>query len=474
MASSQKDLPVTRGHMRDFVDDPVACMQRLYRAHGTVAALEEDGDRVVFVFGPEMNQRVFTDTETFHSRFFAVRGPRHSAQRRVTSGLLSMNGEEHRQHRRMVMQPFQKKTIVTYQEPIQQLARDMLDRWSPGQELDINEEMTQFMLRVTSAILFGFDAPELTERIGHQIDEWVNGNHQTGMGAIVSDPQFTSNYDRLLELGERVEQAIREMIDLRRPDAQHRNDVLSILIRERDAEGRVDDDTLIGHAALLFGAAHLTTAHSFTWALFLLAQHPTIARQLSGEIARGFDGDAPTLDDLDRLKYTERVLKESMRVLPSSSYSQRINTRPVRLGPLSLARGTAVIFSQFITHHMPELYDEPDRFLPDRWLTIAPSPYAYLPFGAGPRMCLGAPLAMLTLKTVLPMIAKRYSVAVVPGAEITGKVVSTMLGPVLPLPMVVGPPGDWREAVPVTGNIHSMVDLYEAPAAGKKRGLRAA
>ena len=161
--------------------------------------------------------------------------------------------------------------------------REMLDRWSPGEVLDINEEMTQFMLRVTSAILFGFDAPELTERIGHQIDEWVNGNHQTGMGAIVSDPQFTSNYDRLLELGERVEQALREMIDLRRPDAQHRNDVLSILIRERDAEGRVDDDTLIGHAALLFGAAHLTTAHSFTWTLFLLAQHPTIARQLFAE-----------------------------------------------------------------------------------------------------------------------------------------------------------------------------------------------
>jgi cytochrome P450 len=127
-----------------------------------------------------------------------------------------------------------------------------------------------------------------------------------------------------------------------------------------------------------------------------------------------------------------------------------------------------VIFSQFITHHKPELFPEPDRFLPDRWLEISPSPYAYLPFGAGPRMCLGAPLAMMILKTALPMILKRYSVSMQPGAEVSGKVISTMLGPTTTVPMLVSRPDGRFQSQPVTGNIHSMVDLVEAPAAGRK------
>ena len=109
-----------------------------------------------------------------------------------------------------------------------------------------------------------------------------------------------------------------------------------------------------------------------------------------------------------KLRLLDAVVKESMRVLPASSYSQRIAAVPTQLGPFSLPAGSGIVFSQFMTHHMPELYVDPDAFLPARWLQINPSPYQYLPFGAGPRMCLGAPLAMLILKTVLPTILQRF------------------------------------------------------------------
>lgn len=447
----------------EFPDDPIACMRRLHAAHGNIAALQEGTQRIIFVFGPELNQRVLSDSQTFHSRFFAVRGPRGSSQRRLTSGLLSMNGDEHKQNRRMVMGPLQKKTIANYHESICRLTNQMLRDWRIGDVRDMHEEMTQFMLRLTSAILFGLEVPELAYKIGSMIDRWVHMNHRMGMGVFVSDDSFTDNYEQLLELAEELEADIQTMIDLRRSDPNRDGDVLSLLIRAHDDEGILNDEKLIGNVALLFGAAHLTTAHTFTWTLFLLAQHPSIMRSVHEEIAGNLSGLTPSADEVTRLPLVERVVKESMRVLPASGYSQRMNVVDVELGPFHLSPGTAVIFSQFITHHMAGLYPQPNRFHPDRWLEISPSPYAYLPFGAGSRMCIGASLALMILQTALPMILKRYRLSVVPGTEVSGKIVSTMLGPSTSVPMLVSAQDGRFQANPVTGNIHTLVDLPEAP-----------
>ena len=468
------NLPITYGSLLDFPDDPVACMRRLYETHGNLAILQDGDQQVVFVFGPELNQRVLSDANTFHSRFFVVRGPRNSPQRRLTSGLMSMNGNELKQHRRVVMGPFQKKSIVNYHERICQLTHEMLDDWPLGEVRDIHEEMTQYMLRVTSAILFGLEMPELAYRVGAMLDRWVRMNHETGMGAFISEPLLTEKYEQLLELAVELEADIQEMVRVRRSSGAGGDDVLSLLIRAHEERGLVSDEELIGHVALLFGAAHLTTAHTLTWTLFLLAQHPTIMRNLMQEIDDKVPGTAPTLDKISAMPLTERVLKESMRVLPASSYSQRICAEPVELGPLKLSRGTGVIFSQFITHHLPDLYPDPETFRPDRWLEISPSPYMYLPFGAGPRMCLGAPLAMMTLKTALPIIFKRYRLTVVPGVEISGKVISTMLGPTTSVPMLVSRHDGHFESSLVTGNIHSLVNLPEMPVSDFGDARRAA
>ncbi len=460
-ANTSAGLPITFGSLMEFPEDPIACMRRLHAAHGELAVLQQDEQRLVFVFGQKWNQRVLSDAKTFHSRFFAIRGPRHSSQRRVTSGLLSMNGDQHKQHRRMVMAPFQKLAIAHYHEPICDLTNQMLATWKTGQVRDIHEEMTQHMLRVTSAILFGVDVPEMAYRLGEMIDRWVHMNHETGMGAFVSDTRLTDNYERLLGLAEKLEEDVKQLIEMRRSGERLGNDVLSLMIRANEQDGFINDDQLTGHIALMFGAAHLTTAHTLTWTLFLLAQHPSVMRTVFEELNSSRSSATPTADEVAEMPITERVIKESMRVLPASSYSQRIAAEPAELGPLKLSPGTPVVFSQFITHHLPELFPNPDRFEPDRWRTIAPSPYAYLPFGAGPRMCIGAPMAMMILKTALPMILKRFRLSVVPGAEISSKVISTMLGPTTSVPMQVSPADGQFQSSPVTGNIRTLVELPE-------------
>jgi cytochrome P450 len=239
---------------------------------------------------------------------------------------------------------------------------------------------------------------------------------------------------------------------------------LSLLLRAYDDDGLgMTDAELIGQAAILYGAAHLTTTNSLSWTLFLLAQHPAAMRELHAEL-EPLGGDPPSLEALEGLPVLSRVVDESLRVLTPSAYSQRLTVEPAQLGPLKLGRGTLVVFSQYITHHRPDLFEEPDRFLPQRWLSIKPSPYAYLPFGAGPRMCLGATLAITTIKLALATILGRYRLTVQPGARIDGQVLSTMLTPTSGMPMLVSQADGRYEASGVTGNIHTLVKLDAAAA----------
>jgi cytochrome P450 len=462
MSATDAALPISYGDLMDFTRDPIACMRRLFRKHGEIAALDDGEQRIVFAFGPEHNRTVQCDPR-FHSRFFAIRGPKHSAQRRTTCGLLNMNGDVHRRHRRLVMGPFTKRVIPNYHETVSELIVELLDTWSVGDVRDLHAEMTAFMLRVTSAILFGLADRELAYETGHLIDEWAHMNHELGMGVLVSHPKITERYECLLGHAEKLEKNVRLMIERRRR-GEPGDDVLSLLIQARDGEGGVSDDELVGHVALLFGAAHLTTAHTLTWTLFLLAQHPSVARDLDAELrAADFVGDVPTPAEAAQLTVLERVLKESMRCLPASAYLQRMVAEPVELGPFHLSRGAAVIFSQYMTHHMARLYEAPDEFRPERWASIDPSPYEFLPFGSGPRMCIGAMLATQTLTTTLPSILRRFRVAVVPDSEICGEVVSTMLGPSTSVPVRLCAPDGRFEAAPVRGNIHDLVTLRELP-----------
>jgi cytochrome P450 len=457
-------VPLTRGSLLQFSDDPIACMKRLHQEHGDLAVLADGDQRLVFVFSPELNRLVLSDSQTFESRFFAVRGNRKSAQRRVTAGLLSQNGAEHRDGRRMLKDVFAKKVLPDYHATICKISAELTDGWTVGNLCDLNSEMVQFMLRMTSALLFGLDDAEFALRLGRLIDRWAHRNHEIGMGALVSAAQFAEGYDDLLVQAEELEQTVREMFSRHRATQHSQVNILSLLFQAQQSEQKLTDDQLTGHATLLFAAAHLTTAHTFSWTLFLLAQHPAILQKLQDELSEHVAEEIPTLEELEKLPYLDSVIRESMRVLPASSYSQRMAAQPTSLGPVRLNPGTPVIFSQYITHHRSDLYDNPDQFLPERWASIAPSAYEYLPFGAGPRMCIGAPLAMAEIRTALIIMLKRFSFQIQPMSTIGGRVISTMLGPVTPIPAMLLPTSSCSSTVPVLGSIH---DLVQLPAAAR-------
>jgi cytochrome P450 len=342
------------------------------------------------------------------------------------------------------------------------------------------EEMRCYMLQVTSTLLFGLDEPELALRLGDMIAEWVKMNDELGAGALVPNETFSNRYEELLKYAEKLEAEILQMIRTRRESQSFGGDVLSILVRMHDEEGGLSDEELVGQAAVLFGAAHMTTAHSLCWTLFLLGQHPSVMQRMwdewqqetsadasdnaakpDGKAWGDADANGPTEESLSLL---DCVIKESMRVLPASAYSQRINAEAVQLGPYRLPRGTGIVFTPLVTHRLPETFPQPNRFLPDRWFSLRPSPYAYHPFGAGARMCIGGPLALVIMGTTLRKILSRFRLSVVEGANVSAHVESTMLVPTNGIPMTIHEADGQFASVPVTGNIHELLDLVEAPA----------
>jgi cytochrome P450 len=279
------------------------------------------------------------------------------------------------------------------------------------------------------------------------------------MGALVSAPRFAQGYDDLLLQAEELEQSVKELLARQRHQPQDQVNVLNLLFKAQQSELHLDDEKLTGHATLLFAAAHLTTAHTFSWTLFLLAQHPEVQARVQQELLAKMAGPVPTMAELDQLTYLDHVLRESMRVLPASSYSQRIVVEPTVLGSVRMNPGTPVIFSQYITHHRGDLYEQPEEFRPERWQSIAPGPYEYLPFGAGPRMCIGAGMALLELRVALATILRRYTIQMQAHSTVNGAVVSTMLGPTSSVAATLMPFGATSQCVPVAGSIHDLLDL---------------
>jgi len=456
-------IPALYRYVR-FVRKPIPVMRALYRECGPITAfrfrspLSQKEALLVTAFAPEYNERVLTNPDLFLATGMMRRGKRHSAHWRLRFGLISMNGEQHRSHRRLVQPPFRKKEMGNYRDVITDLTVKMLDGWEPGEQRDIARDMQELALRVSSTLLFGGSDPEHAYKVGSMIDKWLT------MCFYPSAYFFPLNipctpFRRLMSHARSLEAEIRTMVESRRREGAGGSDILSILVRAREEGGVVrSDEELMGQANILFAAAHETTMNALTWTLFLLAQHPEVAADLLDELRSELGGDPPRLDQFPRLGLLEGVIKESLRLLPPVIYKTRRVAQATHLGPYHLPKGSRVLYSHYMTHRLPELFADPDRFKPRRWETLKPSPFAYLPFGAGPRLCIGYEFSMTMLRITLAMIVQRYRLSLRPGAKIDCKFAVT-LAPRDGMPMVVHNQDGAFTRESVRGDICDIVDL---------------
>lgn len=447
-----------RGNMGRLFSFPSRYLRRMYEEYGDISAITHDNASIIFVFHPEHNRVVLSDANTFWTREEFIRIPEGSALKRVGAGLFSMNGEKHRQHRRLMMAAFDRSGIAGYRQDTVNITEDVLTGWQSGQSIDLVREMQRLALRVVSKVLYGLDVTPHARNLVETIQEWMALNLNPLVALFpVNLPGLP--YRRILTLSEDLEQQVLALIAAKRAQLDHDYDALTTLIRAHDEDGnRLTDQDLVGHATLLFGVGHETTASCLIWTLFLLAQHPAIQADLLDELKSVLKGESPTVEQFDQLPLLDAVVKESLRILPPGTFSMRAAQRDFAVGPYELPAGTFVTFSQYITHHRPDLYTAPDKFWPQRWDTIDPSPYEYIPFGAGPRMCLGMSFALMEVKVVIASLLQRYRLELPEGLRVDCKE-TFALQPKRPLMMTVRPQDRQFKLTKVKGNIHHLLDL---------------
>ena len=344
-------------------------------------------------------------------------------------GLLTSEGDFHRRQRRLAQPAFHPNRVATYAGAMSQYAREQCDAWTHGQTVNVHEEMMQVTLRVVAKTLFDADVRAEVDEIGAAMDVSVSmfTRAMSPFGPILNRLPLPSNR-RFERAWTRLVGTIDRFIRERRASGEDRGDLLSMLLRATDAgedgtagDGAgMDDRQLRDECMTLFTAGHETTANALTFTWHLLAHHPDVQARLHAEVDAVLGERMPAREDVDRLPFTRQVVAESMRLYPPAWAVGRQAKEPVEVGGYTLPAGAVVLTSQWVTHHDPRWWPDPERFDPDRWRDGADSAaaaqrprWAYFPFGGGPRSCIGEAFAWMEAILVLATIARRWRVEAV-------------------------------------------------------------
>ena len=289
-------------------------------------------------------------------------------------------------------------------------------RWHDGEVIDAAGEIRELTLRIVLGTLFGSQLPPAVENVRqatNTIEEYLSARARGLLGSLfhLLPTPGRARFRRALAL---VDGAVYRLIEDRRAAPGDSTDLLSMLLEARDAETgeAMSRRQVRDEAVTLIAAGHETTAHALAWTFYLLSRNPAAEAKLHAEVDAVLGERPPGMGDLRRLEHTERVLTEAMRLYPPSWANLRKARSAVRIGGHQVPAGAYVLVSQYATHRDGRWFSDPDAFIPDRWtpeFKASLPRYAYFPFGAGPRQCVGEPFAWMEGVLVLATIARDWS-----------------------------------------------------------------
>ena len=339
-------------------------------------------------------------------------------------GLLTSDGEFHRQQRKLAQPAFHHNRISNYADVMVDYTARMLDGWQTDEPRDVHHEMMHLTMQIVAKTLFDADVSEDADSIGHAISFAV-ADASENMVRVLRLPEWvpTPLNRKRRQTRAAMERTIMATIEERRQSSEDKGDLLSMLLLAQDEENgaRMSDRQVHDEAMTLFLAGHETTANALTWTLYLLSQHPDVEAKLLEEIDRVLGRRLPAMADLRELSYTDRVIKEAMRLYPPAWVVARYVIDEVNIGGYDIPAGSIIMISQYVMHRHPDYWDEPDAFKPERftegWEDRVPR-YAYFPFGGGPRVCIGNSFAAMEANLVLATIMQRCTLDLVPGQTV--------------------------------------------------------
>ena len=349
--------------------------------------------------------------------------------RMVGHGLVTTNGDAHKRQRRLAQPAFHSKRVDAYAGTMVDYTEAALAEWRDGQSIDVAEAMRELTMYIVARTLFGADREAMrdtADRVGaaiHVLQDISDREFQAPLVLPVWLPT-TMNRDRRRAV-DTLYGIIDDLIAERRAGVAGADtgDLLSMLLLSQDESGDSFTDAEVrDQLVTFFVAGHETTSNALTWTWALLSQHPDAEAQLHAEVDAALDGRPPALADLPRLPYTLQVIKESMRLYPPAwTLNVRRAAADTTLGGHAIHRGDRIWVSPFVLHRRPAWFPDPERFDPDRWTPDrekALPRYGYLPFGGGPRVCIGNSFALMEAHLIVAAIAQRFRLRLLPDQAI--------------------------------------------------------
>jgi cytochrome P450 len=396
---------------------------------------EKYGDAVRFTMGPkslyffnhpEHAKHVLADN---HANYHKGIGLIH-AKRVLGDGLLTSEGDLWRRQRRTIQPTFQRERLARFAGTVAGEADALVRRWrgrAGGAPVDVVEEMTHVALGVMGKTLLDTDLGAY-ESVGHAFDvvqDQAMFEMQT-LGMVPHRAPLPRHF-RFRKARRELDRVVSELVDTRQREGyEGRDDMLSrLLLAYRDeSDEQVRRQRLSDELITILLAGHETTAATLSWTWYRVSQNPEIGQRMHAEAVEVLGDRLPRYEDLHELRYITMVLQEAMRLYPPVWILPRRAVGPDEIGGYPVPAGADVMICPYTLHRHPEFWDDPDRFDPDRFDTeraAARHRYAYIPFGGGPRFCVGSNLGMMEAVFVAAMVAREFQLDLASGRQVVGE-----------------------------------------------------
>ncbi|NUP06067.1 MAG: cytochrome P450 [Polyangiaceae bacterium] len=392
-----------------FFFDPFSFVGSRFERYGDIYYAPSNGVGLYVLKHPDhIRDVLITQSDAFEKTHTAFE----SLSTVLGQGLLTTDGEVWRRHRRLLGPAFTKRAIEACVDRMVAETETTLGRMRIGAQWDVGAEMIDLTLRIVGRTLLGIDLASEVDTVGRSMRTF-----QMSLAVPRSTPKALkwpvdrTNVKALAAL----DGVIDRVIAARRASSIKHNDLLQMLldaVDPEDASVRLSSREIRDELVTFLLAGHETTSNTLSWALSLIARSPEVERKLRQELDNVLGSRLPTAADVDKLVYTDRIVKEAMRLYPPAYVLARRAGRDATIGPYSVSHGSEVVIWTYFTHRDPRFYPEPTAFRPDRFAPEAEErrpKQSYLPFGAGPRACIGRAFASVEAVVALASLYQRFS-----------------------------------------------------------------
>ncbi len=405
------------------------------RRYGSIFRYDLDGTAVTLVNHPDSIKHVL---QRQHHNYIKKGSPDYLMHKHLLGeGLLTTEGEQWLRLRRMTEPAFHRRVIAQAGEMMVKTTQEMLSTWDANahsnEPIDMVHAMSQLALTIVTKALFDYD-------ISSEADSFSNAvqvlNEALGQNSI-TDP---AAYSKMPAAIRTIQTMVAQIIAQRRILKSNPNDFLSLLLSAQadDTAVSLTNRQLRDQIITLLLAGHETTAKAMSWTLYVISQHPDIEQRLLTEIETVLAGNAATVKDLDKLPTMWNTIQEALRLYPPVWILSRIAVADDEIDGFHIPAGSSILVSPYAMHRHLDYWDEPERFNPDRFVDGVQRPFTYIPFGGGPRLCIGRQFATLEMQLVLITILQRFHVNMLPGHPVEPEGLVS-LNPRYGLPMTLIP-----------------------------------